>query len=137
MKVWNGYGSEHSANLVIIGEFSDTAKAQAASDLLEKLRDVSSADEASGFLNVNKGTTQKFSQAMLDLLQSENFHSLNYGDPEELLYDYRAKLQGDRLVIETDEMMVNAFLKVMLNKGARIQVLSAHEHESPYGRNTR
>lgn len=137
MKIWNGYGSEHSANLVIIGEFSDAATAQAASDLLEKVREVSSDDEAAGFLDVNRGTTRKFSDAMLELLKSENLISLGYGDPEELLYDYRARVDGDKLVIETDELMVSAFLKIMLAKGGRIQILSAHDHETPYGRNTR
>ncbi|WP_368857300.1 DUF6375 family protein, partial [Vibrio parahaemolyticus] len=28
MKIWQGYGAEHSLNLVIVGEFKDVEKAE-------------------------------------------------------------------------------------------------------------
>jgi Family of unknown function (DUF6375) len=42
VKIWNGYGSEHSANLVVIGQFEkaqDAAKAKQMVDwLIEQVR---------------------------------------------------------------------------------------------------
>ena len=46
MKVWIGYGSEHSANLVIIGKFASGKKANAALALLNEATRIAREDEA-------------------------------------------------------------------------------------------
>ena len=38
------------------------------------------------------------------------------------------------LVITTDESDVGAFIKIMTDGGAKIEVYSAHDQKSPYGR---
>jgi len=37
VKVWMGYGSEHSANLVMIGHFADAATAKAVAATIERI----------------------------------------------------------------------------------------------------
>lgn len=134
MKLWNGYGSEHSANMVLIGTFESSDKAEEAVKLLKDATDVARADEAAGRLVAGKPPTS-FSDGMMELYKRTNL-SLNYGDPEELLYDYDAAREGDRVIITTDEMLLSAFVKVMIHGGAKIQVYSRHDHSGPYGRPT-
>ena len=38
MKIWNSYGSEHSANLVMIGSFKDAASAEKLHKSIEMVR---------------------------------------------------------------------------------------------------
>jgi hypothetical protein len=37
MKIWWGYGSEHSMNLVMIGKFASVGEAEAAKQLIDRL----------------------------------------------------------------------------------------------------
>jgi len=37
MKIWNSYGSEHSAKLVMIGHFKDVASAESAKKLIDEI----------------------------------------------------------------------------------------------------
>ena len=48
----------------------------------------------------------------------------------------RSELKDQQVVITTDEPDVSAFLKLMVDKGARVEVFSAHDYPDPSGRNT-
>lgn len=133
MKIWFGFGSEHSANLVIIGKFKDGAKASEALSLLNDVVKIARSEEESGRLKL--GEPYKFSQELLDLCMAKSL-PLNDNDPEELVYEHHVKQEGEKLIVTTEEMTVGAFLKVFLNAGAKIEVYSAHEHASAYGRQT-
>jgi hypothetical protein len=135
MKVWIGYGSEHSANLVIIGKFASGKKANAALALLNEATRIAREDEAAGRLKAGELTT-KFTDAQMKLCEKTNF-SVNFGDPEQLLYDFDSKVEADKVVITTDEMEINVFLKILIHEGAKVEVYSAHEHVGQYGRQTK
>ena len=134
MKLWNGYGSEHSANMVLIGTFESADKAEEAVKLLEEVTEIARADEAAGRLVAGQ-VPKDFSDGIMDLYRRTQLN-LNYGDPEELLYDYDATREADKVVITTDELLLSAFIKVMLHGGAKIELYSRHEHNGPYGRPT-
>ena len=136
MKIWFGFGSEHSANLVIIGTFASSDDAAKALDLLNEATDIARADEGAGRLKAGE-VSKKFSDGLLDLATTKNFASFSYGDPEELLYDFNAVRGGSKVVVTTDELDVNAFLKILIHHGAKVEVYSAHDHDSRYGRHTR
>ena len=54
---------------------------------------------------------------------------------QQLGYDAYVKLDGDKVVVTTDEADLSAFLKVLLEKGARVEVFSAHVYPNEeYGR---
>jgi len=45
------------------------------------------------------------------------------------------KVEGSKMILTTDEVDISAFLKVMLDSGARIEVYSAHDYpDTEYGR---
>jgi len=37
-------------------------------------------------------------------------------------------LNGSRIVVTTDELEVSGFLKLMVDKGAKVEVYSAHDY---------
>ncbi len=135
MKIWNGYGSEHSANLVIIGKFKDASSARDNLALLNEAIKVAESDSAAGKLE-KAALNKTFTDGMMDLYRRTQL-SFGYTDPEQLLYEFNAKQEGDKIVITTNEIDINAVIKVLLHGSAKIEVYSAHDHDSIYGRQTR
>jgi hypothetical protein len=56
MKIWNGYGSEHSANLIMIGTFKEIKDAKEAFRKIDILKDQVDKDQNSGKLVVGGGS---------------------------------------------------------------------------------
>jgi len=136
VKVWHGYGTEHSMNLVMIGHFEDAQSAKAAKDVIDALTGAMEVEQASGRLDFGD-PPREFSNELLQVMLDLNINSLGYTDFEQLLYDVRVEVEGDKIVITTDEVEVLAFIKVLLNKGARLEMYSGHEHKGTgYGRST-
>jgi hypothetical protein len=65
---------------------------------------------------------------MLTLLRAADLYSLGPSELEQFSYDATVKVKGSEVIVKTDEVDVSAFLKVLLDKGARIEVYSAHEY---------
>lgn len=135
MKIWNGYGSEHSANLVIIGKFASASDAQNNLGFLNEVIEVAQRDYDSGELQ-NSIQKNEISEGIMELYRRTQL-LLGSTDAEQLLYDFNAKQEGDKIVITTNELEINAVLKVLLHGSAKIEVYSAHDHDSAYGRQTR
>ncbi len=136
MKFWYGHGSEHSMNLVMIGQFKDAADAAKANQVIEWLTEEVNADIEAGVVKVGEGTA-RFSERMLEILRKVNIYTLGSVELEQFAYDVRVELKGDQIVMTTDEVDVSAFLKVMLDKGARVEVYSAHDYPGTgHGRGT-
>lgn len=133
MKIWHQHGSEHSANLVMIGHFESAAEATKAKEIIDALTNQVAEDQASGTLTVGE-PPDRYGDAMLDLLSKLNV-SVGPRELEQFAYDVRSAVEGKDLILTTDELDVSAFLKVMFLKGARIEVYSAHDYPaSPHGR---
>jgi len=136
MKIWGGYGSEHSMNLVMIGHFRDVTEAAKANEIIAKLTQQVNQDLEIGQMEIGK-LNDRYSGAMLDLLGKLNVHSIEPAELEQFAYDATIKVEREKLVLTTDEVGVSAFMKVMLDRGARVEVYSAHEHHGTgYGRGT-
>jgi hypothetical protein len=133
MKIWKGYGSEHSMNLVMIGEFKEVHDAEEAKRVIDKL-----IEQVANDADMDQDNTvpqDRFTDAMSELLRSVNVYSLAPAELEQFLYDVRVSVEGNKVVITTDEIDVSAFLKVLLDKGARVEVYSAHDYpDTGYGR---
>ncbi|MFC9104601.1 DUF6375 family protein [Streptomyces rochei] len=127
MKVWYGYGTEHSMNLVMIGRFEDATAAERAHTIIKELTKALQAEEEAGRLIVGE-PDDRFSDEVLALLSDLNIHSIGPRELEQFLYDLTMRREGDSIVVTTDETDVQALLKVLLDKGARIEVYSAHDH---------
>ena len=128
MKIWNGYGSEHSMNLVLIGKFKRAQDAVKVNKDIEKLSaQVAKDDDTIAFA---KSENQKFSDEMLSLLRSLNLNTLGPADLTQLLSDHHLSREGNRITITTDEAEVSAFLKLFIEAGAKVEVFSAHDYPS-------
>lgn len=122
MKIWNNYGSEHSANLVMIGSFKDAGSAEKAKEVI---------DEITKFMMNTREDYQSadsYSDDVMDLLKRVRFHSIAPFELDQFRYDISSELNGNQIVIKTDEPDVSAFLKLMIDKGARVEVYSAHNY---------
>ncbi len=134
MKIWNQHGSEHSANLVMIGHFADATDAAKAKEIIDELTKQVTADQDAGTIVLGSPST-RYGKQMLDLMARLNIMSIGPQELEQLLYEVRVEVEGSKVVLTTDESDVSAFLKVMLDQGARIEVYSAHAHpDTDYGR---
>lgn len=134
MKIWYQQGSEHSANLVMIGHFTDAAEAKKAEMIIDALKTQAQKDEQSGAIVVGS-PPERYGQEMLDLFAKLNVGSIGPAELEQFLYDVSVRVEEDRIILTTEELDISAFLKVMFNGGARIELYSAHNHPNTgYGR---
>lgn len=127
MKVWNGYGSEHSMNLVLIGKFKKIQDAEKLEKDIEKLSAQALKDDTFSIAHADP-EDQRFSQEMLSLLSSLEIHMLGPAELGQLVSEYQLKQLDDRITITTDEADVSAFVKLFIAAGAKVEVFSAHDY---------
>lgn len=133
MKIWYQHGSEHSANLVMIGHFENAADAMKAKEIIEALTEQVSEDQSKGTLTLGS-PTDRYGDEMLDLLVRLNI-SIGPQEVEQFAYEFSVKVDGNDLVLTTEELDISAFLKVMYLNGARVEVYSAHDYpDTQHGR---
>lgn len=134
MKIWYQHGSEHSANLVMIGHFVDATEAAKAKEIIDALTEQVSKDQESGAL-VLGSPSDRYGKEMLDLLSRLNVASIGPSELEQFTYSANITVEGHSIVITTDELDIAAFLKVLFLRGARVEVYSAHDHpDTAHGR---
>lgn len=137
MKVWLGYGTEHSMNLVMIGKFDENGEASRAFAAIRHIMDRTSADVESGLLEVGN-PPDRYTDALMKLVEDLGLYSLHPTEFEQFACDVAVGLEDDKVVITTEEADVSAFLKILVSKGARVEVYSAHQHtDTGYGRGSR
>jgi hypothetical protein len=121
-------------NLVMIGHFKDAGEAAQAKAVIERLTEQVSKDVDEHLMEIG-GRSDSFTKGMLDLLQKEKVYLLAPYEVEQLAYDVAIKSESNELVLTTDESDVSVFLKILIDKGAKVEVYSAHHHpETEYGR---
>ena len=133
MKIWKGYGSEHSANLVMIGHFKEARDAEETKRLIDQI--INWVMQDTNESGSDWPPRDRFTDTMLEFLMKTNLVSLRPEEIEQFLYDVQVKVDGNKIVITTDEIDVSAFLKVLIEKGARVEMYSAHDYpDMKYGR---
>jgi Family of unknown function (DUF6375) len=135
MKVWYGHGSEHSANLVIIGTFKTDQDAADTERLIRQMIEVVEEDAQAGRIEAGE-PVKEFSERLMQVSKSENFWTFSYGDPGELLFEHVIERDRNRIVVTTEDQQINALLKMLVHGSAKVEVYSAHAYPSPYGRPT-
>jgi hypothetical protein len=134
MKIWYGYGSEHSMNLVMIGEFKEESDAGKAKQIIDWLTEQVNTDVQAGLLDVGN-PPGRYTPRMLELLGKANLFIIGPTELEQFTYDVRLRVEGKRIVLTTDEADVSAFCKVLIDQGARVEMYSAHDYgDTAYGR---
>jgi len=134
MKVWRLFGSEHSANLVMIGRFKEVTDAIKAKEVIDSIITQVRADEAAGLLKTGD-LPDRYTDGMLELFQRVEVHTIRPEEVEQFSYEVTVKVDGKNVVLTTEEMDVSVFLKVLIDEGARVEVYSAHKYPGTgYGR---
>lgn len=113
-------------NLVLIGHFNEVSDAEEAKRLIDQIVEQVGAD-AEGH-HGDTGPRERFSDAMLEFFRTANLYILGPTELEQFLYDVKVEVKDNKVVITTDEVDVSAFLKVLLERGARVEVYSAHDY---------
>jgi hypothetical protein len=119
MKIWNAYGSEHSMNLVMIGRFKDAGAAEAAKDAIEELQQYFADKEPEG---------STYSDGVMALLSKLKIHTIGSTELQQFRYDFSLSAVGEKVIIKTDEADVAALWKVLIDRGAKVEMFSAHDH---------
>lgn len=127
MKIWTGYGSEHSSNLKLIGHFADESAAKAAALVLERLKERVSADIDADTYDVGDDAPD-LTDEMSDLIRELNAWSLGPPDVEQFAYDHSVERDGADLILTTEEDAIGGFVKIMLDNDARVEIFSMHTH---------
>ncbi len=129
MKIWNGYGSEHSMNLVLIGRFKRAQDAEKVEKDIDKLSDQASKDNSHD-ISFGKPENQRFSDDMLLLLSNLNINTIGPAEIGQLVYEHHLRREGDQITIRTEEADVSVFVKLFIEAGAKVEVFSAHDYPS-------
>jgi hypothetical protein len=133
MKIWRSYGSEHSANLVMIGSFESEDDARKSELLFSELNAKANEEHTAGRLK-DDWTNTRYSDELLRFLTARNIMDYGFNDAALFLYEHHVRREGTRLILTTEESEVSAFLKLMLKGGAKVEIYSAHDHPGKYGR---
>lgn len=127
MKIWVGYGSEHSFRLVMIGRFVDQVAARATLETFEQLQRTVSDLVAADKIDLGWDSEGLVSDELRQALSDLNLYSLGVSDVANFAYDYSLEQDGETLKIWTDEGEVQGFLKLLILRGARVEVFSSHD----------
>lgn len=127
MKVWKTFGSEHSQNLVLIGKFKTAGEAE---DFKEKFDDLTGFlvdQEANGNLTYD---ADRFNKPLMDYLSKNKIYHLSPQILMQLIYDIRVSVSENEIHATSDDDL-NALISLLLDKGAKVEVFSAHDYPEP------
>lgn len=127
MKIWIGYSSEHSMNLVLIGKFKQAKDAEDIADLIKKLGDQATKDDAYDIARA-PAEDRRFSDGMMALIRKFELYTLAPEELGQFNFEHSVNQDGDTIRISTDEADVSAFIKLFVEGGARVEVYSAHHY---------
>lgn len=127
MKIWTGYSSEHSMNLVLIGKFKQAKDAEAVADVIKRLGEQANKDDAYAIAHAHP-EDQRFSDGMMALIRQFELYTLAPEELGQFNFEHSINQEGDTIRISTDEADVSAFIKLFVESGARVEVYSAHHH---------
>ena len=73
MKIWQGYGAEHSLNLVIVGEFKDVEKAENFEQLVSTISSFLCSDESNFDVDADR-----YGDEVLEFLRKQNLFCFSF-----------------------------------------------------------
>lgn len=128
MKIWNGYGSDHSSSLMIIGHFKASTDAEKTMALIEELTSTAGNDLAAGSIEYLEDNDD-FSEATREKLRELNLYSLSPSEIADFaLLNASPRVEGSDIRIFSDDVEIGGFIKLMVLRGAKVEVFSTHDH---------
>ena len=130
MKIWHGHGSEHSAALVMIGQFTSPEDAQSMVARLDQIREFAQEeDQRDGIFGA-----RRYSDSMLQFVSKANVTMVQPHEFEQFLMEIDWRTDSGQVVVETEEYDVSALLKLFIVAGAKVEVYSRHDVSEPAAR---
>jgi hypothetical protein len=121
-------------NLVMIGTFTSVDDAAKVSAIIERLTTQVAEDVQAGAIEMGE-STDRVSDGLRELLTELNIYTIGPSELEQFAYEARVRQEENRVVVTTEEADISAFLKLLVAKGARVEVYSAHDFPGTgYGR---
>jgi hypothetical protein len=114
-------------NLVMIGRFREARDAEEARKLMEAIIRQATEEFVSPLYDA-KPKDHRFSNEMRNILDGAKIYDLSPQEVQQFAFDVRVKDVGSEVTVTTDESDVSGFLKVLLDRGARIEVYSKHDY---------
>ena len=114
-------------NLVLIGKFRQAKDAEDVVDVINKLAEQASKDDAYAIAHAPP-QDQRFSDGMMALIRRLQLNTLAPEELGQFNFEHSVKRDGDTIKISTDEADVSAFIKLFVESGARVEVYSAHHY---------
>lgn len=124
MRIWNGYGSEHSMDLVLIGRFQTVTGAKAAEERMEALQALA---EAAWSDDDWRSPDERMPRELGESLREMKLYDMGRHDVDNFALDHNVTRTAETVRIWTDESDVQGFLKVLLHYGAKVEIFSRHE----------
>ncbi|QGZ47422.1 hypothetical protein GPZ77_02500 [Streptomyces sp. QHH-9511] len=123
MRIWNGYGSEHSMNLILIGQFQTVAEARAVTERMKALEALAEAEWSDDdWRSRDERMPPEISKALYDM----QLYDMGRSDVDAYALDHRVTRDGEKIRIWTDDTEIQGFLKVLLHHGAKVEIFSRH-----------
>ena len=113
-------------NLVMIGSFKEISDAKAAKSLIDALVEELKNDPPMSY--EDDPNEARFAPKLLTFLTKANLATVGPAELDQFKYEFRVEQTGNTVTLTTDESEVSAFLKVMLEKGGKVEVYSAHDY---------
>lgn len=121
-------------NLVMIGRFTDAQTAVHIKEIIDQMTEQVRNDEQTGQTAIGEGV-DRYTDGQLALLRKVNVYDVSATEMQQFAYDFSLTLKGSELVLTTNESDVSAFLKILIEGGARVEAYSAHRYaDTGYGR---
>ena len=124
MKIWRSHGSEHSMNLVMIGRFKDEFDAEESKEIIEMIAEhVMKAKDFDYNLD-------RFPKVLRDFLDAKNIFYLSPHQIVQFFMDFQIEQNGKEVRLTTQEEDLSGMQRIMLHKGAKIEIFSANDYPS-------
>jgi hypothetical protein len=120
MKIWLEHGSEHSSNMVMIGRFQTATDMKKVTDAIDEIKEYI---EKTG--DTHEGA-DRYSDHMLELIIKHGLHTLHPSEIDQFNFDIKIDKNDKEIVFTTEEADFSAYLKVLVENKAKVEVYSAH-----------
>lgn len=111
-------------NLVMIGTFKETRDAESAKQLIDTLVDYVRNEPSYD----DDPRESRFSRTTMDFMIGAKLSTIGASELEQFQYEVHVEIEGNKVVLKTDESEVSGFIKLLIEKGARVEVYSAHDY---------
>jgi hypothetical protein len=113
-------------NLVMIGTFKETRNAESAKQLIDTLIDYVRNELPRSYDDDPRES--RFSKATMEFMIGAKLSTIGASELEQFQYEVHVEIEGNKVVLKTDESEVSGFMKLLIEKGARVEVYSAHDY---------